>query len=159
MNTLNRTAEFPTRAFAITILLNMLWINASEVFRYFAFVMPMMRDTLSEVENVAPMDWTIFLIWGVWDTILVVTLTLFIWLFLERFGYGYRSSIVAAIMFWLAVFVILWLGLFNMNLTSPKILMIALPLALLEVVVAALIINWQMTPLLKDDSETNTASS
>ena len=32
------------RAFWLTLLCNGVWINASEVFRYFAFVMPMMRD-------------------------------------------------------------------------------------------------------------------
>ncbi|MEA5464265.1 hypothetical protein [Leptothoe sp. PORK10 BA2] len=146
MNDSNIKSAFPTKAFVTTLVVNTIWINVSEVFRYFVFVMPMMRTALSSVENVAPMNVGVFAIWGLWDTILVLTATLFVWLFLERFGYGRRNAMLAGGLFWMAVFVILWLGLLNMNLATPKILGVALPLALVEIVVAAIIVDWGMRP-------------
>lgn len=146
MNRATDPNPFPTEAFIKALVVNTIWINVSEVFRYFAFVMPMMRDTLPGVENVAPMDVGVFAIWGLWDTILVVAVTGFAWLFLERFGYAKVNAVLAGGLFWMAVFVILWLGLFNMNLATPKIVAFALPLALAESVVAAIIVNWLMKP-------------
>lgn len=45
---------------------------------------------------------------------------------------------------WGAIFGILWLGLFNMNLATGGILAVALPLSLLELWLAALIVCWGM---------------
>ncbi|NOY42989.1 MAG: hypothetical protein GXP26_14285 [Planctomycetes bacterium] len=67
--------------FAVITLLVSIWVNVSEVFRYFAIVMPAMRRDLAAIPNVAPMNWPVFAVWGVWDTILaafVVFLTLFL---------------------------------------------------------------------------------
>lgn len=137
---------FPTRSFLLAAVLNTIWINLSEVFRYFAFVMPMMRTALAGVENAAPMDLGVFMIWGLWDTILVFGVTGFSWLFLDRFRFGTRNAVVAGTLFWLSVFVILWLGLFNMNLATPAILAVALPLALIEMLIAAAIVDRTMKP-------------
>ncbi|MEM7251264.1 MAG: hypothetical protein AAF493_07575 [Pseudomonadota bacterium] len=134
----------PIRAFLITCLLCGLWINASEIFRYFVFVMPMLRESLSVVRDVAPMNWTVFAIWGLWDTILVLVVTGFVWIFLDRFGRSLRNAVIAGTLAWVAIFVILWLGMYNMNLASPKLLGVALPLSWLELVVAALIVGWGM---------------
>jgi hypothetical protein len=132
------------RAFVTALVLNTIWINLSEVFRYFAFVMPMMREALPGVPDVAPMNLPVFLIWGVWDTILVVAATGFAWLILERFGRSAQVAIAAGSAVWAAVFVVLWLGLWNMNLATTGILAVALPLAWVEMVVAALIVRWAM---------------
>ena len=93
----------------------------AEIFRYLFFVMPMMRSTLVEIENVAPMNLPVFLLWGIWDTILVLAITFFSWLYLDRFGFNKINSIIAGTYFWLAVFIILWLGLLNMNLATLNI--------------------------------------
>jgi hypothetical protein len=130
------------RAFLLALIANTIWINLSEVFRYFAFVMPMMRSTLSMVSDVAPMDVPVFLIWGAWDTILVAAATGFSWLLLERFGNSIRVVFAAGSAIWATVFVILWVGLWNMNLAKPAILAVALPLAWIEMVVAAFIVRW-----------------
>jgi hypothetical protein len=137
-------SKFPTGSFIRAFLINTLWINASEVFRYFAFVMLMMRKALPSVENVAPMNASVSAIWGGWDTILITIVTLFVWLFLERFGYSLKNATIGGTLCWMSIFVILWLGLFNMNLATPKILAIALPLALFELLIAAYIVNWTM---------------
>ncbi len=137
-------STFPSRAFWLTALVNAVWINASEVFRYFVFVMPMMREAFPQVEGIAPMNLPVFAIWGAWDAILVLAVTGFVFLFLDRFGNGLLQAIVAGSLIWTAIFVILWLGLFNMNMATGAILAIALPLSWLEMVVAALIVNWGM---------------
>ncbi len=131
-----------TSGFWPTLLLNAIWVNASEIFRYFVFVMPMMRAAFPQIDNVAPMSWQVFALWGVWDTILVFSVTGFVWLILDRFGDRRRNAIVAGTLFWLSVFVILWLGIWNMNLTTPAVVTVALLLSWLEMVVAALIVNW-----------------
>lgn len=136
--------RFPTRAFLITLAINAVWVNASNIFRYFAFVMDGMRAALPEVENVAPMSISVFLIWGVWDTILLLFATGFAWLYLERFGFGVRNALVAGTLFWLGVFGLLWLAIYNMNLATLDVLAVALPFAWLEQIVAALIVDWGM---------------
>jgi hypothetical protein len=63
-----RPRRFPAKAFLLTCLIVSLWINASEIFRYFLFVMPLTRQTLSMLPDAAPMNLPVFLVWGVWDT-------------------------------------------------------------------------------------------
>ncbi|MEL6464831.1 MAG: hypothetical protein AAFQ58_07665 [Pseudomonadota bacterium] len=128
--------------FVAALLVNLLWINASEVFRYFTFVMPMMREAFPNLPDIAPMNLPVFLIWGVWDTILVVTATLIPWMALRAFGASAWWAVIYGTGVWLAVFVILWLGLYNMNLATLGMLALALPLAWLELVVAALVVWW-----------------
>ncbi len=132
------------RAFWFTLLINGLWINASEVFRYFAFVMPMLRDAFPMIEGVAPMSLSVFGMWAIWDTILVVAVTGCSWMFLERFGLSLRNAILAGSSIWMAIFVILWLGLWNMRMATPGLLAVALPLSWLEMVIAAFIVRWGM---------------
>lgn len=128
--------------FTKALLANLLWINVSEVFRYFAFVMPSMREAFPALPDVAPMSLPVFLIWGAWDTIVVITATLVPWMALRLFGASAGRAIAYGTGVWLAVFVVLWLGLFNMNLATPEVLAVALPLAWLEMIVAALIVWW-----------------
>jgi hypothetical protein len=132
------------KVFVSVLLANLIWINASEVFRYFTFVMPMMRQALPQVPDVAPMSVPIFLIWGVWDTILLLGVSGFAWLFLSRYGATIRNALIIGTALWCTIFVIVWLGVLNMNLATPKILAVALPLAWIEMAVAALIVRWGM---------------
>ena len=128
--------------FAIALIVNFIWINASEVFRYFAFVMPMMREAFPMVPDVAPMNFPVFMIWGVWDTILVLTATLLPWMAMKVFGASALRAVLYGTGVWMSVFVILWLGLYNMNMATGEVLAIALPLAWIEMVVATLIVWW-----------------
>ena len=143
MTSLTSTADrmFP-RAFWEAMVVNYVWINISEVFRYFAFVMPMMRKALPGLPNVAPMNVPIFLLWGVWDTILIVTVTVTAWFAMDRFGNSIRVAFRTATGLWIAVFGILWLGLLNMNLATLSVAGVALPLAWLELFVAVLVVRW-----------------
>lgn len=134
----------PKRSLGLALLLNFLWINASEVFRYFAFVMPLMRSSLPQIQDVAPMNLPVFMVWGVWDTVLVLAATGLSWVLLERFGPTIRNATYAGSAIWATVFIILWLGLWNMNLATTQVVLTALPLAWLEMLIAALIVRWAM---------------
>ena len=130
------------RAFWLIFLLVTLWVNASEIFRYFVFVLPMMRDALSAVADVAPANIPVFASWMLWDTVLVCALLGFTWIFLDRFGEGWRNGLIAGTLAWAAIFGLLWLGLLNMNLATSQILLVALPLSWLELAVGGLIVSW-----------------
>jgi hypothetical protein len=128
---------FPWHAFVLTCVITSLWVNASEIFRYFVFVKPMMRSALSAaVPGVAPMDLPVFLIWSAWDTVLVLMSVLFYWLYAQQFGTTLKSALVAGTLNWLFFFVLFWVGLMNMGLAQRGLIAIALPLAWLECVVA-----------------------
>lgn len=137
-------ADAMLRPLCIAIGLNLIWINLSEVFRYFVFVMPMMREALPMVPGVAPMNLPVFLVWGVWDTILVLATSFLSWLVLEKFGAQISIALAAGTVIWATVFVIFWLGLFNMNLAPISVIGIALTLAWIEMVIAALVVRWSM---------------
>lgn len=124
------------------LLLAFLWINASEVFRYFAFVMPMTRTAMSQVADAAPMTIPVFLVWGAWDTLLFACVSVIAWLHFERFGGGIASILAVGTLLWATIFVLFWLATWNMNMTRAAIPLMALPLAWLEMAVAAAIIEF-----------------
>ncbi|WP_343563691.1 hypothetical protein [Kiloniella sp. b19] len=121
-------------------LVNFIWINLSEVFRYFVFIMPMIRKSFPELPGIAPMNLGIFSLWGLWDLILIIATTGFVWLYQNQFGLTLKNSLSAGFLVWVAIFGILWLALFNLNLATASILSIALPLSCLELLIAAWIV-------------------
>ena len=147
MSTFTENPETTRRLapFTMALIVNFIWINASEVFRYFAFVMPMMREAFPMVPNVAPMNLPVFMIWGIWDTILVLTATLLPWMAMKVFGDSALRAVLYGTGVWLSVFVILWLGTYNMNMATASVLAIALSMAWVEMVIAALIVWWFTT--------------
>lgn len=130
-------SRFNFKKFILTTLIVSIWINLSEVFRYFVIVMPRTREHLSMVPGVAPMNWGVFAIWGVWDTLLTALVVFMYWLVAQRFGNNSKSAMLAGTTSWLFFFVLFWVGLVNMGLTSVSLAAIALPLAWLEMVVAS----------------------
>ncbi len=129
------------RPFLVVLLIAFLWLNASEVFRYFAFVMPMTRDAMSVVRDVAPMNFSVFMIWGLWDTLLFAVVGVIAWLYYEKFGGGVRNAFAAGTLLWLTIFCIFWLAAWNMNLTVARVPLVALPLAWIEMVVVVAILE------------------
>jgi hypothetical protein len=126
---------FPKK-FITTVLITSIWVNISEVFRYFVIVMPQMRKDLSAIPNVAPMDWVVFSIWGVWDTILTAFIVFIAWLCFNVFGKSMKTILVAGTTCWL-FFLLFWIGMVNMNLAKPSLLLFTLPLSWIEMTVAA----------------------
>ena len=129
-------------SFWLIFFVLLLWINASEIFRYFVFVLPMIRDAFQVIENVAPINLSVFVSWMIWDTVLVGAVLVFVWIYLDRFGEGWRNAVIAGTLIWTAIFGLLWLGLLNMNLATINIAAIALSLSWVEMAVSALIVNW-----------------
>jgi len=131
--------EFLVKDFIVITIITSLWVNASEVFRYFVLVRPEMHEYLSAIPNVADMNWGIFAIWGLWDTLLTALYVFLFWLCAQAFGNNLKSVLVSGFMSWCFFFLLFWVGMANMNLSSWSYLLIVLPLALIETLVAALI--------------------
>ena len=132
--------NFSWKTFIIVTFLVSIWVNASEVFRYFIFVMPKTREYLSMVPNVADMNfYPIFLIWGAWDTLLTALSVYLYWLYSRCYGDGIKSVFIAGTISWMFFFVLFWVGLANMNLSTWSLLFITLPLSWIEMVVASFI--------------------
>src|SRR5688572_3614003 len=110
---------FPAKFVKITLLTS-IWINVSEVFRYFIIVMPTMRKELSVIPNVAPMNWIVFSIWGVWDTILTASIVFITWLCYKNYGRNTKMIFIAGTTSWAVFFLLFWIGMVNMNLANPK---------------------------------------
>lgn len=121
-------------------LINFLWINLSEVARYFLVVRPMLHAAFPGDSGVAPMSFVIFAAWGLWDLVLVASATGFFWLWLERFGGGLRQVLIASMAFTLTVFGLLWFAVANMGLAPYAMIFAALPLAWAEQAVACWIV-------------------
>lgn len=133
------TLKFELKRFLIHTIIVSIWVNFSEVFRYFVIVMPETRQFLKMVPDVAPMNWAVFSIWGVWDTILTASLVFTYWLITHAFGNTIHSVLLAGTAFWSFFFLLFWIGMWNMGLAEPKLALIALPLAWFEMVVACFI--------------------
>ena len=129
------------QSLALAFAANFIWINLSEVFRYFVLIMPMTREAMPMVPDVAPMSLVDFIVWGLWDTVLVAAATAIPWLALAVCGPSLRHAVLAGTGVWLTVFGLFWIGILNMNMTTVPIVLIALPLAWVEMVVAALIVR------------------
>ena len=132
---------FVAKDFIAITFLTSIWVNASEVFRYFVLVRPKMHEYLSTVPNVANMNFAIFAIWGLWDTLLTALYVFLFWLCANVFGNNVKSILISGVMSWCFFFLLFWVGMANMNLSSWGYLLIVLPLALIETLIAAYIIS------------------
>ena len=126
---------------AWALAVNFVWINVSEVFRYFTFIMPMMREALQMLPDAAPMNLSVFLIWSLWDVILVLAATMVSWLGLSVLGSSLRNALMVGTGIWLGIFGLIWIGIYNMNLTTLQVVLTALPLAWIEMTIATLVVR------------------
>ena len=129
--------SFSWKQFLIVTLITSIWVHASEVFRYFVFVIPRIQSFWDNAPGVAIMNLPIFSIWGAWDMILTSIIVFVFWMYAQIFGNNFRSSFFSATITWLAIFVIFWIAAANMGLSNWSILLIALPLSWLELVIAS----------------------
>lgn len=139
-------SAFDPRRFVVLTLWVSVWVHASEIFRYFALVMPETRAFLSMVPGVAPMSWPVFVLWGAWDTLLSACIVFMFWLAAQAFGAGLRTVVIAGAASWAFFFVLFWVGMYNMALAPAQLALTALPLALIETLVAAYIASRLYAP-------------
>lgn len=133
------TSDFNIKKFIIVTLIVSIWVNVSEVFRYFVIVMPATRKFLISVPNVAPMNWRVFSLWGLWDTVLTIMIVFMFWLVARSFGNNFQSILIASTASWTFLFFLFWVAMFNMSLSSLGLALIALSLAWIEVFIASFI--------------------
>jgi hypothetical protein len=138
----NPVSQQGSRNFWIALAINFLWINASEIWRYLAIVKPMLHETYPGRADIAPFDLPTFASWSVWDTWLILAATGFYWLYLNWAGRGIRQALIAATLLTITIFGLIWLGIVNMGFVPARFIWIAVPLALIEQVVAAIIVLW-----------------
>ncbi|MEO0608518.1 MAG: hypothetical protein AAFY82_09830 [Pseudomonadota bacterium] len=138
------TRAAPPNAFWLALALNFVWINISEVARYFGLVKPMLHDAFPGADHIGAVTPLLFASWMLWDTILILAATGFFWMFLTQFGATIGRVVIASLSFTVTVFGLLWLGVVNMGLAPSTFLWAALPLAWLEQVIAAAIVYWAM---------------
>ena len=131
--------RFEWKQFLVITLITSLWVNASEIFRYFVLVIPRVKEYWDDRVGIAEMDAGIFAIWGLWDSLLTAMMVLLCWLYLCRFGYSIRSSIVSGTLSWLFIFVLFWVAAANMGYTDWSILWITIPLSWLEMIIGSII--------------------
>ena len=106
---------------------------------------PQVREIIElapSIDGVGRIDAVIFPIWGLWGTLLTSMLVTMYWLCANTFGPGRGTAIASGTLTWLMSFVILWVGVANMEISSWTLPALALPLALLETVTATLIARW-----------------
>ncbi|MEP2734986.1 MAG: hypothetical protein ABJP34_01715 [Erythrobacter sp.] len=133
--------SIPT-AFWWALGLNFIWINASEVVRYFGLIKPMLHEAFPKVDNIAIISPSIFASWMFWDTILILAAAGFYWMFFKQFGATAKNAILSSIAFTITIIGLIWIGIVNMGLAPSKFIWVALPLAWIEQVVAAFIVFW-----------------
>lgn len=129
--------QFNRRQFIFITLITSIWINASEIFRYFLFVMERTKSFFPNKEGIAEMNIIIFSIWGIWDTILTAIIVYIFWLYASVFGNTMRSIFISGTLVWIAVFVIFWVATANMGLAHWNILFITLPMSWFELIVGS----------------------
>ncbi|MEO1395384.1 MAG: hypothetical protein AAFV90_20980 [Cyanobacteria bacterium J06634_5] len=134
-------ARYPSlKRFVVVVVLTSIWINVSEVFRYFVIVRPETQATLGAIPNVADMNWGIFAIWGVWDTILTVFVVVIAWLWLRvtPTDSQRKRAIASGSIAWL-LFLLFWVAQANMGLARWAFVPIPLALSWVEMVVGSFI--------------------
>ncbi len=132
------------RSFWLALIVNFVWINASEIWRYLVIVRPMLQAAYPGRADIAPFTLAVFASWSVWDTALIFAATGFYWLYLNWAGPKFRNAVQAATFFTVATFGLIWLGIVNMGFVAPYFIWTAVPLAWFEQAVAALIVRWAM---------------
>ena len=132
-------SDFLLKEYVLIAFITSLWVNASEMFRYYIIVRPEMQQYFEHIPDVAPANIAVFGIWGVWDIILSLLYVFTFWLCGRVFGNNLNSILLSTIMSFFFFSVLFWVSLANMNLTDWSFLLLVLPLAFIETLVASLI--------------------
>ncbi len=139
-----------SRFLLIAIIANVVWINAATVFRYFLFVRPMLREAQSSLPDVAAMSLPVFLGWGGWILIPVLSVSLLSWFVMRQLGAGLVIALMSGTAVWAMIHASLWTAMHLMQLAPVALVTIVLPLTWIEMAVASLIVRWALA---RDDGD------
>lgn len=132
--------KFVVKDFILITLIVSLWVNASELVRYFGYVRPQMQEYFSYIPQMGKIwDIQILAVWGFWDTLITALYVFLFWLCAQAFGNNRKAIVISGVMSWSFVFVLYWVATANMFLSEWSTLFVVLPLALLETLVASYI--------------------
>jgi len=132
--------KFVVKEFILITLIVSLWVNASELVRYFGYVRPRMQEYFSYIPQMGKIwDIQILAVWGFWDALITALYVFLFWLCAQVFGNTRKAIVISGVMSWSFVFVLYWVATANMFLAEWSALFVVLPLALLETLVASYI--------------------
>jgi hypothetical protein len=114
----------------LPILVAGIWINISETARWLLVIKSYWTDHYQQLNLVFPNDPVHGIIWLIWGFLLAIV----IFLLSEKF-----SLLQTSFISWIAVFVMLWIVLWNINILPVHILWYVIPLSFIEVFIAAFI--------------------
>ncbi len=136
---------FPDK-FLKLVLITSIWVNISEVFRYFIIVVPSLKKHLALLTDFAPVNLTVISVWGIWDTILTAGIVFVTWLCFKVYGKSTKTILISGTTTWALFFLLYWVGMANMNLTKVYLLAFTLPLCWIETTIGA----WITIKLLRE---------
>ncbi len=116
----------------LSVLLATIWISISEFFRNEILLKSYWTTHYQNLGLVFPAEPVNGAVWGLWSLFLAI----FIFLLSRRFSF--RETIFLA---WFSGFVLMWIVIGNLNVLPSGLLLYAVPLSLLEVFLAAFIID------------------
>ena len=132
--------KFVLKDFLIISLITSIWVNISKLLRYFCYVRPQMQEYFSSIPNMGRIwDMQIIAVWGLWDTLITFLYVFLFWLCAQAFGNNTKSVFISGFMSWAFFFVLYWVASANMYLASWSNLVVVLPMALFETLVASYI--------------------
>ncbi len=117
---------------ALSILLAGLWMTASEFIRNELLFKDKWTGHYQELGLVFPSEPINGIVWVIWSLISAGM----IYILLKKFSYW--SAVVIS---WVFIFVLMWLVIGNLGVLPFGLLIFAIPLSLLEVIIAALIMK------------------
>ena len=121
---------------ALTVVLVGIWVNASEFLRNEILFKDLWVGHYKSLGLVFPSEPWNGLVWIVWGFLFAAA----------TFSLSRSASLLkTTLLGWLLGFVLMWLVTWNLNVLPPRILVYAVPLSLLEVLVAAYI-SQRLTP-------------
>jgi hypothetical protein len=130
---------FPVRKFITISLLASIWQQFSQFLRYLFIVKKEVQATLSTVPNVAIIDVPIFIIWGLWVTVITLLIVFVHYLYTEKFGRSIYSTLVSGTISWMFFYLLFWVGLAQMNLARWQFVPYVLILAWIETIITVFI--------------------
>ena len=116
----------------LSILVATIWISLSEFFRNEVLLKSFWTDHYQSLGLVFPSEAINGIVWGIWSLLLAVAI------FMINKKFNLLQTIFLS---WLMAFLMMWIVIGNLNVLPIGILLFAIPLSLLEIYLAALIVN------------------
>lgn len=123
--------------FVVVSLVVSVWVHLAEASRFFLIVTPIMEKEVPQLPLVTELSMSTWISWAIWDTVLSSMYVWMAWLTIQVYGKSLKSGLFAGLVSWVFFFVLFWVAMINMNLASLKVVLIALPLALVETTIAS----------------------